>query len=242
MKRGAWRAAAATVVIGGCYTAGATLFMRLTGIGIVKKAAAGTGIVLTFDDGPNPVYTPRLLDLLGEFGVKAVFFVVGRHAEQHPELLRRMQREGHTIGIHHYQHRSAWRLTPRQTKREIRRTAAVIERITGNRPRFYRPPYGRLNAAVPFVSLPYETVLWTHIPGDWKTRTCDRHLLRRLKEIPADGSVVVLHDDGSNRGADGDAPGKMIPVLREYLEYCREHGIELLSPSSLAEADRGIRV
>ncbi len=242
MERGVWRAAAAGAVIGGCYSAGATLFMRLTGIGIVKKAAAGTGIALTFDDGPNPVYTPQLLDLLGEFGVKAVFFVVGRHAEQHPGLLRRMQQEGHAIGIHHYRHRSAWRLTPRQTKREIRRTAAVIERITGKRPQFYRPPYGRLNAAIPFVSPPFETVIWSHIPGDWKVRTCDRHLLGRLKGIPADGSVVVLHDDGSNRGADDAAPGHMLPVLREYLEYCQKYDIELLPPSRLSRADRGMRV
>ncbi|GKV69262.1 polysaccharide deacetylase familiy protein [Sporosarcina sp. NCCP-2716] len=242
MKRGVWRAAAATAFICGSYTAGTTLFMRLTGAGIVRRAAAGTGIILTFDDGPNPLYTPKLLDLLGEYGVKAIFFVVGRHAEQHPELLRRMQREGHLIGIHHYHHRSAWRLTPRQTKREIRRTAAVIERITGNKPHFYRPPYGKLNAAVPFVSDPFITVIWTHILGDWKVRTCDRDLLGRMMAVPADGSVVVLHDDGSNKGADDAAPGHMLPVLRQYLGHCREHGIELLHPGSLVNDSRGVRI
>ncbi|WJY26268.1 polysaccharide deacetylase family protein [Sporosarcina trichiuri] len=237
MGRKCWRIAAILTVIYGFYTAGATLVMRLTGTGIRKKAAARRGIALTFDDGPNAKYTPQLLALLSHYRIKAVFFVTGRHAEQHPELLRRMHAEGHAIGIHHYDHHSLWRLPPRQARREIRRTAAVIERITGSRPRFYRPPYGRLTAALPNIAKPYETILWTHILGDWKTAMCDSKLLQRLRDVPDDGSIVVLHDDGSNSGADDEAPGHMLRVLREYLQESAERGIVFLPPDCIADCD-----
>lgn len=241
MKQKCWRSAAILAVIYGLYTAGATLFMRLTGSGIRKKAAARRGIVLTFDDGPNEQYTPQLLDLLAEHRIKAVFFVVGRHAERHAGLLRRMHAEGHAIGIHHYDHHSLWRLTPPGARREIRRTAAVIERITGCRPRFYRPPYGRLTAALPAVAKPYEVILWTHILGDWKTETCDTKLLQRLRAVPDDGSIVVLHDDGSNAGADDEAPGHMLRVLRKYLNESAERGIVFLPPDCLTDCDEDVK-
>lgn len=224
---------AAPILLYGMYTYAATLFIRTTGIGIRKKVKDGKGIALTFDDGPNPCYTPKLLDLLAEYGIRTVFFVVGKQAEQHPEILLRMHEEGHSIGIHHYEHISAWKLTPMENREQIRRTAEVIERVTGQQPAFYRPPWGRFNMATPSISRPYTTVTWTHILGDWKIRTCEEALMERLRALPADGSIVVLHDDGGNPGADDEAPAHMLRVLEEYLPEATGNGICFLSPEEI---------
>ncbi|WOV84838.1 polysaccharide deacetylase family protein [Sporosarcina jeotgali] len=221
------------------YTVAATLFIRTTSIGIRKKVRNGNGIVLTFDDGPNPLYTPKLLDLLAHHTIKAVFFVVGEHAENNPEIIQRMHEEGHSIGIHHYKHVSNWRLTPEQTRQQISRTAEVIKRITGSEPVFYRPPWGRFNLAAPIVSRRYETIMWSYILGDWKVRTCKETLAEKLRAIPADGSIVVLHDDGSNPEADDKAPAHMLSVLESYIQETTENGIRFLSPDELMMSGQG---
>ncbi|MBD7909341.1 polysaccharide deacetylase family protein [Sporosarcina gallistercoris] len=215
------------------YTVVTTFFIRVTSLGIRKKVRKGNGIMLTFDDGPNPLYTPVLLDLLARHQIQAVFFVVGKHAEQNPGIIRRMHEEGHSIGIHHYEHISTWRLTPEQTHQQISRTAEVIKRITGSEPVFYRPPWGRFNLVTPFVSHPYTTIMWTHIIGDWKVRTCNEKLAERLRDIGADGSIVVLHDDGSNPGADDEAPAHMLHVLESYIREAIAEGIRFIPPDEL---------
>ncbi|MGN7408020.1 polysaccharide deacetylase family protein [Sporosarcina sp. SAFN-010] len=233
MRKGILTFFAVPILIYSLYTYAATLLIRITSIGIQKKVRNGTGIALTFDDGPNPLYTPKLLDLLAHYNIKAVFFVVGKHAENYPEIIKRMCAEGHSIGIHHYEHVSTWRLTPKQTHQQIKRTAKVIKEITGSEPTFYRPPWGRFNLATLPVSRQFFTIMWTHIVGDWKIRTCDEELSDRLGAIPADGSIVVLHDDGSNPGADDEAPAHMLHVLESYIQEATEKGTRFISPEEL---------
>ena len=88
------------------------LVSRLFGFRVFKKGITNREIALTFDDGPDPFYTPLLLDLLARHGARATFFVVGSHAERHPELLQRMRDEGHIIGIHNYVHKTNWLMRP----------------------------------------------------------------------------------------------------------------------------------
>ncbi|WP_051508759.1 polysaccharide deacetylase family protein [Sporosarcina sp. D27] len=233
MRKGILTFFAIPILIYSLYTYAATLLIRITSIGIRKKVCNGTGIALTFDDGPNPIYTPRLLDLLAHYNIKAVFFVVGRHAENYPEIIQRMHAEGHSIGIHHYEHVSTWRLTPQQTHQQIKRTAKVIKELTGSEPTFYRPPWGRFNLATLPVSRQFNTIMWTHIVGDWKIRTCDEQLSKRLRAIPADGSIVVLHDDGSNPGADDEAPAHMLRVLESYIQEATKKGTRFIAPDEL---------
>lgn len=224
---------AVPVLLYSLYTYAATLFIRISSIGIRKKVSRGEGIALTFDDGPNPLYTPLLLDLLSRYHIRAIFFVVGKHAERNTEIIKRMHEEGHSVGIHHYDHISNWRLTPEQTYRQISRTAEVIKRITGSDPVFYRPPWGHFNLATPFVSHPYTTIMWTHILGDWKIRTCNGKLGDRLRAIGGDGSIAVLHDDGGNRGADEEAPAHMLHVLESYIQDAKAKGIRFIPPEEL---------
>lgn len=101
-------------------------------------------IAITFDDGPDGTYTPQLLDGLKERGVKASFFVIGKEAEEHPELILRMYKEGHLIGNHTYHHVELTRVDMETEKEEIKKTNEVIEGITGEKVTYIRPPYGEL--------------------------------------------------------------------------------------------------
>ncbi|WMT41962.1 polysaccharide deacetylase family protein [Paenibacillus sp. D2_2] len=122
------------------------LLTRIFGWGVFRKASrkrAERHIAFTFDDGPDPRYTPKLLDLLRDRGVKATFFVLGSKAEKYPELVKRMHEEGHQIGIHNYTHMLNWIMSPRNILRKhVERSADIIQRITGERPTYYRPPWG----------------------------------------------------------------------------------------------------
>ena len=96
-------------------------------------------LCLTFDDGPDLVYTPQLLDLLDYWQIPAAFFVVGRQASAHPDLLHRMEAAGHTVGLHSNIHKSVYLMTPRQTAEDFRQSVETL-RAAGLHPKYYRPP------------------------------------------------------------------------------------------------------
>ena len=200
------------------YGMGSTALIRTTGYRVMKRLPEGRGIALTFDDGPHPVYTTQLLNLLKQHQIKATFFVVGQHVRNHPEVVERMHKEGHQIGIHHDNHTSSWLLTPSKLSREIKETHRAILNVTGESPTLYRPPWGFMNAATLFVTKPYQIVLWSHVFQDWKINSCEQGLLNRLRNVPADGSIILLHDDGTNPGADSNAPAHMLDKLSIYLD------------------------
>lgn len=196
------------------YSVGATLFERLYNPRIIRSIPTHNTIYLTFDDGPHPVYTPALLDLLKKYDATATFFVVGELAEKYPHILQRMVKEGHTIGIHHYTHTSSWQLTPYQLQRQIEKTAQVIEQATTIVPILYRPPWGHFNLATRQIAKKYDVILWSHIFKDWKLH--DNHLAQ-LHEPIEDGAILLLHDNGDTKGADQQAPESMLLQLKRFL-------------------------
>lgn len=206
----------------------ATAFIRITSPRVMKKYPARKGIALTFDDGPHPLYTVRLLDLLKEHDIQATFFVVGEKVRAYPDIVRRMKEEGHQIGIHHYKHTSSWLLSPRQLHRQLQDTDAAIKDVIGEHPTLYRPPWGFMNAATLSVSRPYRIIMWSHVFKDWKVHHCQHGLLEGLRNVPDNGSIVLLHDDGTNPGADDDAPAYMIDKLAIYLQESKEKKIEFV--------------
>src|SRR4051812_443266 len=103
-------------------------------------------VCLTFDDGPHPELTPRLLDLLARLGVPATFFVIGQEVEKYPELVRRMVAEGHTVGNHSYSHPARESISPREAAAEVTECAMVLARLLGKPPTLYRPPRGKVTA------------------------------------------------------------------------------------------------
>ncbi|MGM9929982.1 MAG: polysaccharide deacetylase family protein [Bacillus sp. (in: firmicutes)] len=212
-----------------CYSVIPTLVIRLFNIGITKKMEGGKGIALTFDDGPDSIYTVQLLDLLKRYNIKATFFVVGSRAEKNPEILKRMHREGHTIGIHHYEHVSSWRLTPKRLNEQLNKTKKVIETCTNEEVKFYRPPWGRFNLFSLMVSKPYKVIMWSDIFGDWKIATCKKMLLQQLRHTQAEGNIVLLHDNGENPGADDQAPMYMLEQLAIYVEECKKKDVHFIT-------------
>lgn len=178
---------------------------------------------LTFDDGPNPLYTPRLLDLLKQYHVHATFFVVGVHAEKYPDLIRRMQAEGHLIAIHHYNHVSNWFLTPWGTKRQCLKAQQTIEDIAGIRPVYYRPPWGHLHLFLPLAARGFRPVLWSAILGDWRKALGKERLKQRITAHLRHGAVICLHDDGENPGANEDAPENTLQALTDLLPTISQH-------------------
>jgi peptidoglycan-N-acetylglucosamine deacetylase len=200
------------------YTLVPTIIMRSFSLGLINRLAVPGKVALTFDDGPDPDYTPRLLDLLKRFNAKVTFFVVGEFAELYPEIVQRMVDEGHEVGTHHYRHLSTWLLTPKDIKRQCYWAANVVEQITGKRPVYYRPPWGHLNLFSYWASKPYRQVLWSAILGDWNIGLGKDRLLARLRRSLRDGALIVLHDCGKTPGAHPNAPGVMLQALEPFLE------------------------
>ena len=150
-------------------------------------------IAITFDDGPHPVYTEMLLDGLKERGVQASFFVLGKNAEIYPELLSRMQEEGHLIGNHTYSHIQLTKRNAEKFEQELLQTAKLLKDITGQEIQYVRPPYGAWNKI-------YEEkwnmfpVLWNIDPRDWNCNSADL-IVSRVISKATDHGIILLHDE-----------------------------------------------
>jgi len=195
-----------------------TVVIRKARLRIYKEGKVEKAVALTFDDGPDPYYTPQLLDLLKNHRVKATFFVVGAKAKKYPQIVKRMYEEGHEIGLHNYHHISNWFLFPLFLQRGLQKSADAIEQITGQRPIYYRPPWGHFNLCTWMVQKKYLTVMWTDILGDWKESIGAETLVQRLKNSLQDGAVIVLHDSGETLGADEKAPENMLEALQRLFQ------------------------
>jgi len=213
-----------------------TVVIRKTGVGIYQKGNVAKAVALTFDDGPDPYYTPQLLDLLKKHEIKATFFLVGAKAEKYPQLVRRINEEGHDIGLHNYRHTSNWFLFPPFLQRGLQKSADVIEQITGKRPIYYRPPWGHFNLCTWTVQKKYVTVMWTAILGDWRERLGVATLVRRLKKSLKDGAIIVLHDSGETLGADKKAPEHMIQALQQLFEDEAAKNVQWMTISEMMAA------
>lgn len=157
---------------------------------------ASGAVALTFDDGPHPVHTPAVLDRLAAHGARATFFVVGERADAHPELVRRIVREGHALGHHSWTHGRPEETAAAALVAEARRTAALLARLTGRPPRLFRPPFGAVGAAklVALWRAGQAVALWSQDPKDFARP--DVEALRRwaLDAPLAAGDILLMHD------------------------------------------------
>ncbi|MFD5741585.1 polysaccharide deacetylase family protein, partial [Streptomyces massasporeus] len=165
----------------------------------LKVSGRGRTMVLTFDDGPDPRFTPDILDTLAEYDVRAMFFVCGEMVAGGRKLLARMADEGHVVGNHTWSHPLLTRLTRRQIRSEMERTSDVIEDAYGERPEWFRAPYGAWNrAAFQFgAELGMEPLGWTVDTLDWTTPGV-RSIANRVERGAAPGVVVLSHDAGGD--------------------------------------------
>ncbi len=150
---------------------------------------------LTFDDGPHPEYTPRLLDILAAHDAKATFFVVGAAARANPEVMRRMVDEGHALGNHTWDHRSMPTLTRSERLRQLRECAEALAPYGGDN-KLFRPPFGNQSMAsrLDALALGYQVVAWSHHAEDWLEHSAEQ-ISRQLAEHLAPGVIFLLHDN-----------------------------------------------
>jgi peptidoglycan/xylan/chitin deacetylase (PgdA/CDA1 family) len=185
-------------------------------------------IYLTFDDGPDPEWTPRVLDALATARATATFFVVGRSAQNHPEMLRRAVAEGHAIGNHTYSHRHPWTMRSRQARAEVIDGAAAVADILGSSPRFYRPPHGRVRRCMSeaAASIGEVETLWDRSVIDWGMLGTSRRIGRRLLRV-SPGQVVLMHD-GVNRH---NRPDQLLNVLPDFIARLSQRGVRAVALS-----------
>ncbi|HLW46188.1 MAG TPA: polysaccharide deacetylase family protein [bacterium] len=183
-----------------CYTLGAYAATEGLGLGVIKRGPARPMMALTFDDGPDPEYTPRILDALAASGALATFFMVGRQIEAAPAVARAIVAAGHDVGNHTYGHRHLWSLTPAASVAEVDGGAAAVAEATGVTPRYFRPPWGTFNwpAFVRAGQIGETRVLWSVRPEGLVTAArADRMTALVVRKAHA-GAIVNLHDHGGH--------------------------------------------
>lgn len=178
------------------------------------EAALSDGMVLTFDDGPDPRYTPAILDTLARYGVRAMFFVCGEMADENRDLLRRMVSEGHVIGNHTWTHPLIPRLSRPALASEIARTSDVVRQAVGEAPLWFRAPYGAWNRAAFEIGaeLGMEPLAWTVDTLDWKEPGTTT-IVSRVLGGAAPGVIVLSHDAGGDRAQSVQAINSYLPQL-----------------------------
>jgi peptidoglycan/xylan/chitin deacetylase (PgdA/CDA1 family) len=156
-------------------------------------------VTLTFDDGPDPAHTPGVLDVLARYGAKATWFLLVDRAESHPEIVQRILAEGHDVGLHGADHRRLTRLPPSQVLAHIREGAARLGNITGQSPRFFRPPYGSQNVRTFLAArrAGMEVVVWSADCDDWSKHP-EAVIAKRASDAASPGGVLLLHDTLAN--------------------------------------------
>jgi len=210
---------AGAVLVGGAVHGAFHRNSPLFGSPVTHLRTTEPSVALTFDDGPNEQATPAILDALAARGVRATFFVLGRHADQWPHLVKRIADEGHAIGNHGYFHRKLHFKSPSYVRNDLSLGTQAIERASGYHPRFFRAPHGFRSPWVSSIarSLGQRTVGWSFGVWDSDKPGADVIVERILARTKA-GSILLLHDgDGYDPGGDRAQTAQAVPVIVDRL-------------------------
>ncbi|MFJ5833340.1 polysaccharide deacetylase family protein [Streptomyces sp. NPDC093089] len=190
----------------------------------LSMSGVGRSMVLTFDDGPDPRYTPAILEILRRHACRAMFFVCGEMAVDNPDLLREMAEDGHVVGNHSWSHPLIPKLRPSRIRDELGSTSEVVERTLGTAPLWYRAPYGAWNRHSFEIGaeLGMEPLAWTVDTLDWKEPGTGP-IVRRVLDGAAPGAVVLSHDAGGDRS-------QSVAALRRYLPELLDAGYRITVP------------
>jgi peptidoglycan/xylan/chitin deacetylase (PgdA/CDA1 family) len=197
---------------------------------LVDGPVKSGSICLTFDDGPDPVHTPRLLDVLKQHKIPATFFVIGQQAERHPEIVRRMIAEGHLVGNHSFTHSEPRGISAQQLVEEVQRTRELLLDLTGQAPALFRPPKGKLTAAKLWAlwRAGQTVVLWNSDPRDYVCRSAsDVRNWFRAHPLCA-GNLVLMHDNRPHAAE----------VLPELIAAARRRGQTFVTVSEWVQQKR----
>lgn len=191
------------------------------------RCKVGKAVYLTFDDGPIPEVTPKVLEILDKYGVKATFFMVGENIDKHPEVFEQVVKAGHAIGNHTYNHMKGWRVSTATYLDNVRQWEEAVER---NYPNGYpalvlnrfRPPYGRTwvwqRKAVKKTG--YEIYLWDVLTRDYNPCRTPEAMLKQIKRETRPGSIINFHDSIKSNE-------RMLEVLPQAIEWLLENKYEI---------------
>lgn len=210
------------------------LRLRMFVDAICEGKKGSNAVALTFDDGPSPEHTPKVLSLLKKANAKATFFVIGKKAEKNPELIRAILEQGHAIGSHSYAHSRAFSLLPTNAVRDdIKRSLDVLHAITGTRPTLFRPPIGHTNPRIAKVvdELDLTVVGWSVRTLDGIASATKERVEERAVRGLKDGAIVLLHDAAER---DDYAP-KSIEALPEILRTLKKKNLRAVRVEALLE-------
>lgn len=187
----------------------------------------GARVALTFDDGPHPLYTAQILDILKEYDVKATFFCVGSNAELYPELIQREISEGHEVANHTYNHYHVSKLSGDELCKDILCCSQALERLSGRKIRLFRPPEGVCNETLKEIceEVGMTIVLWSVDTRDW-AHTPPHEICHNIKTNVRNGSIILMHDFIGKNSPTPNALRQVIPMLREL-------GYEMVTVSQL---------
>ncbi|MED4953786.1 polysaccharide deacetylase family protein [Paenibacillus macerans] len=195
-------------------------------------------VALTFDDAPDAVFTPQVLDALKQAGVKATFFVVGNRAEAHPDIMARIVREGHRVGNHSYSHANLPKLTDLKFRSEVTRTDQIISNYTGSVPALFRPPYGNTNERqlLWLASKGKKIVGWNVDSLDWKGLNADQVSSNVLSHV-LPGSIILQHAAG---GQGEDLSGTVAAIPR-IVKSLKSDGVEIVTVEDLLNLNKNAK-
>lgn len=194
-----------------------------------RKGIKENYIAITFDDGPDPNYTPKVLDLLEKYNATATFFCIGHRAESHPKLLNRIVSEYHTIGNHTYSHATQFGFFgTNRVQYELNKTIDLVKEITGKSMKLYRPAYGVTNPSIrnAVIALGLKTIGWNIRSFD-TTALSQKSIFRRITTNITKGDIILLHDTSA----------KSVAVLEQLLIFLQKNNLQSVTVDTLLEIE-----
>ena len=198
---------------------------------IARTLPTGSGVALTFDDGPHRQGTPAVLEALDRSHAVATFFLVGEQVEHHRTLAAEIVAAGHAIGIHGHRHTLLLRRSPRAVRDDLLRAHDVIGSATDTDPQLYRPPYGVFSGPALLLvrRLGWQPLLWSRWGRDWEARATPHGIAARVTRELGDGDVVLLHD--ADHYSSPDSWRRTVSALPIVLEAAAASGLPLVAAS-----------
>ncbi|HHT7013480.1 polysaccharide deacetylase family protein [Bacillus cereus group sp. BfR-BA-01361] len=190
-------------------------------------------VALTFDDGPHPIFTPQILDILAKYNAKATFFVAGNKVKRFPVILKRQVKEGHEIANHTYNHIYDKNITAAKLTSELNQTDAIIKRITGYKPTLYRPVVGLHNNLIINTAIQNGKLVilwsWHQDPQDWRSPAANK-ISRYITKGVKPGNIILLHDWN---GSEFSKISQTVDALESIMKYLNNNGYKCVTVSEL---------
>lgn len=215
-------------------------FGKDAGVTFSRVSVSQPYVAMTFDDGPHPRNTPRLLDMLRDRNIKATFYVIGRNVDMYPDITRRIVAEGHEIGNHTYTHGNLTKMSDDSVRNELVKCRASIAKATGVQPRTLRPPYGALLQSQRtwiHSEFNYPTIMWSVDPRDWQ-RPGPSVVTSRILSGATPGAIILAHD---LHAPTVDAmPGTLDGLLKKGYKFVTVSQLLAMKPKAEAPAQASV--